>query len=183
MQRHSFQRIRPTACVLAAAAFLAGAAIPVWADGKETAPVHVILAAASPDSTASAAGPSATPASIAAHADARVEARIKDLHSRLGITAAEEGQWNDVAQVMRDSANTMVSLIQDRAGQGNNMTAVEDLKSYAAIAQAHADGVAKFAPAFGALYGSMSDAQKQNADAIFRARSHKAMKHMASKSS
>ena len=174
MQRHSFQRIRPAACVLAAAAFLAGAAIPAWADGTETAQVHVILAAASPE-------PTAQSASIAAHADARVEARIKDLHSRLGITSAEEGQWNNVAQVMRDNANTMVSLIQERAGQGSTMTAVEDLKSYAAIAQAHADGVAKFAPAFGALYDSMSDAQKQNADGIFRARGHKAMKHLASK--
>ena len=177
MQRHSFQRIYPTVCVLAAAAFLAaaGATIPALADDTQTGRVHVILAAANPEPGQSGASASA------ARADERVEARIRDLHSRLGITAAQEGQWNDVTRVMRDNANTMVSLTQARTDQGNNMTAVDDLKSYAAIAQAHADGVAKFAPAFGALYDSMSDEQKQNADAIFRARGHKAMKRLASK--
>ena len=33
---------------------------------------------------------------------------------------------------------------------------------------AHADGIKKFTPAFETLYVSMSDAQKKDADALFR---------------
>jgi hypothetical protein len=50
------------------------------------------------------------------------------------------------------------------------MTAVDDLKSYGEIADAHADGIKKLTPVFAALYASMSDAQKKEADAIFRGR-------------
>lgn len=52
------------------------------------------------------------------------------------------------------------------------MNAVEDFKSYGEIAQAHADGIQKFIPVFEALYNSMSDAQKKNADAVFANRHH-----------
>jgi hypothetical protein len=48
------------------------------------------------------------------------------------------------------------------------MTAVEDFTTYAEIADVHADGVKRFVPVFTALYDSMSDAQKKNADHIFR---------------
>ena len=55
-----------------------------------------------------------------------------------------------------------------RADKAKTMTAVDDLKSYAEIADAHADGLKKFVPAFEALYASMSDAQKANANTLFR---------------
>jgi hypothetical protein len=48
------------------------------------------------------------------------------------------------------------------------MTAVDDLKSYGEIANAHADGIKKFIPVFESLYASMSDAQKKSADTLFR---------------
>jgi protein CpxP len=34
----------------------------------------------------------------------RVERRIKELHTQLRITPAEEPQWNQFAQVMRENA-------------------------------------------------------------------------------
>ena len=114
-------------------------------------------------------------------ADQKVEARIKDLHTRLDITTAQEDSWNKVAQVMRENAGTMSALTEARAGKATTMTAVEDLKSYAEIAEAHADGIQKFTPVFSALYDSMSDSQKKNADAIFRAHGDKAMKHATAK--
>ena len=55
-----------------------------------------------------AASKSATP-----KAD-RVEVRIKELHTALNITAEQEGAWNDVAQMMRDNAETMDTLITAR---------------------------------------------------------------------
>jgi hypothetical protein len=53
------------------------------------------------------------------------------------------------------------------------MTAVDNLKTYEAIADAHAEGLQKLVPAFETLYASMSEAQKKNADEVFnRSRHH-----------
>jgi protein CpxP len=98
----------------------------------------------------------------------RAEARIKDMHAKLKITAAQEDQWAKISQEMRDNAKSMDALTQKRLANANTMTAVEDLKSYAEIADAHANGIKKFIPLFETLYASMSDAQKKEADALFR---------------
>jgi hypothetical protein len=75
----------------------------------------------------------------------------------------------------------MEALTKARAAQAKTMTAVEDLNSYSEIAEAHAAGLKKFVPAFQALYASMSDAQKANANTLFRGhgRSHTAAKKKA----
>jgi hypothetical protein len=102
----------------------------------------------------------------------RVEVRIKELHTVLKITPAQEELWNNVTQVMRDNAKTMDTLIAARSEDLKTMTAVDDFKSYGEINQAHADGIKKFIPVFEALYASMSDAQKKNADIVFKNRDH-----------
>jgi len=91
----------------------------------------------------------------------RVEMRIKDMHAKLKITTAQEAQWAKVAQVMRDDAKTMDTLTQTRMDHAKDMTAVDDLKSYGEITDAHADGIKKLTPVFADLYGGMSDAQKK----------------------
>ena len=106
----------------------------------------------------------------------RTEARIKDLQARLKITPAQEELWNKVTQVMRDNAKTMDTLNQARFEKAKTLTAVEDLKSYSEIAQAHADGLKNFIPVFEALYASMSDDQKKDADTLFRYGSHRKSK-------
>jgi hypothetical protein len=116
-----------------------------------------------------AASKSATP-----KAD-RVEVRIKELHTVLNLTPAQEELWNNVAQVMRDNAKTMDTLITARKN-AKPMNAVEDFKSYGEITQAQADGTKKFMPGFEALYNSMSDTQKKNADTVFAHRDLKKSK-------
>ncbi|NPT53652.1 hypothetical protein GNZ13_03230 [Paraburkholderia sp. 5N] len=106
----------------------------------------------------------------------RIDTRISGLHARLQITAAQEDLWQKVAQVMRDNAGTMDSLRQARTSSANSMSAVDDLKSYGQIADAHADGIRKLTPAFQALYDSMSDVQKKNADLIFQTDHHHSAK-------
>jgi hypothetical protein len=101
------------------------------------------------------------------HTD-RVEARIADLRSKLKITPDQEDKWNNVTQVMRENAQKLDSLTQTRIQNTNKMTAIEDLNSYSQIADAHAEGLKKFIPAFQALYDSMPDAQKKQADAMFQ---------------
>jgi periplasmic protein CpxP/Spy len=98
----------------------------------------------------------------------RVEVRIKELHAKLKITPAQEELWNNVTQVMRDNEKTMEALIKARSEKASTMTAVDDLKSYSEIAEAHADGIKKFIPVFESLYASMSDAQKKDANILFR---------------
>jgi hypothetical protein len=144
-----------------------------------------VLAAALSISIAMLAGPAyaATPAqptassghvmSVAAHTP--VDTRINSLHTRLQITAAQESLWQPVAQIMRDNASTMDSLKQGRAADAKSMSAVDDLRSYGQAIDAHADAIKKFTPAFEALYNSMSDTQKANADQIFRGDNHHKM--------
>src|ERR1700693_5085718 len=106
-----------------------------------------------------------------AHED-RAERRIKDNHAKLKITAAQEAQWTKVAQAMRDDAKTMDTLTKDRADHAKDMSDVDDLKSYGNIVDAHADGIKKLTPVFSDLYASMSDAQKKQADILFRRGDH-----------
>ena len=130
----------------------------------------IVLASASPTRAASPEPGMAT-AGSASKAD-RVEARIKELHTKLKITPEQEEPWNNVVQVMRDNAKTMEALIKARSEKAGTMTAIDDLKSYSAIAEAHADGLKKFIPAFEPLYAGMSDAQKKSADKLFRQHHH-----------
>jgi Spy/CpxP family protein refolding chaperone len=138
------------------------------------AAARAVTAAALVATIAFASGPV-----IAAKASAedRVEARITDMHAKLKITQAQEDQWAKVVQVMRDNGKTIEPLIMDRAKNAKTMTAVDDLNSYAAITDAHADGIKKFTPVFATLYAGMSDAQKKEADALFRHGGKRSKKH------
>ena len=114
-----------------------------------------------------ALAPSPACAAKASAAD-RVEARIAELRSQIKITPAQTGQWDKVTQVMRDNAKTQDGLAEARLQQSTRLTAVDDMKSYGEIVAAHAQGIKTLTPVFEALYDSMSDAQKKEADAAFR---------------
>ena len=99
---------------------------------------------------------------------AGVEQRITQLHAELKITSEEESKWNPVAQAMRDNAANMDKLVAEKRQQGpQNMTAVDDLKTYQEFTQQHLDGIKNLTSAFSSLYDSMSDPQKKNADEVF----------------
>ncbi|WP_345810717.1 Spy/CpxP family protein refolding chaperone [Paraburkholderia sp. PREW-6R] len=121
---------------------------------------------------AQASAPAAAPASASAPASGKaghernVEDRIAYLHSQLKITPAQETQWNAFADVMRSNGQTMGELFQQRRAAAN-LSALDDMKQYATIAQAHADGMKKLVDAFDPLYNSFSPEQKKLADATF----------------
>jgi len=131
------------------------------------AQANMQLAQASPPPAGATPAPANAPPPAPSPAD-RVDAHIKKLHDQLQITPAQESQWATVAQAMRDSASNLKTLAEARAKNADTMSALDDLKSYQAIAQAHLDGVNKLVPAFSALYASMSPAQQKNADLVFR---------------
>ena len=154
MKRIAYQFTNPTALVISAVAFF----------------VTIAFAMANPFQAVSADPARKSPAKVS-KVD-RTEARIKDLQTKLKITPAQEDLWKKVTEVMRDNAKTMDTLIQARFEKAKTMNTVEDLKSYSEITQAHADGLKNFIPAFEALYASMSDEQKKDADTLFRYGGH-----------
>jgi len=103
-----------------------------------------------------------------AAAQPRVEVRIQEMHAKLQITAAQEDLWKVVAQTMRDNQLALDPLVAERAKNAATATAPADLDSFAAVSEAHAAGIRKFAAAFEPLYSGMTDAQKAVADDLFR---------------
>jgi periplasmic protein CpxP/Spy len=113
-----------------------------------------------------AAPPHTMPAHAKPSAD-RSEARIKELHDKLQITAAQEAQWGNVAQIMRENGATFRASVTDRSTRLKTMNAIEDLKSFQAIADQQSNGLKRLIPAFEALYADMTPAQQKRADHVF----------------
>ena len=102
--------------------------------------------------------------------NADVQRRIVDLHTKLGITPAEESLWSAVAQTMQDNAGELDKAIDKR--EDADTTAIGDLNAYGNVVQAHADGIKKLSAVFTPLYASMSDQQKKVADEVFAQAGH-----------
>jgi protein CpxP len=103
----------------------------------------------------------------AKHSADRSEKRIKELHDKLKITAAQEPLWNNVAQAMRDNGQAVQASMTDRSTRLKTMSAVDDLKSYQVVADAHSAGLKRLIPAFEQLYAGMTPEQQKNADKVF----------------
>ena len=148
MKRFACQFTYPTTLAVAAAVLLA----------------FFVLASASPSLAAGKA------TAGKASKTERVEVRINELHAKLKITPAQEGLWDNVTKAMRDDAIRMEGLIKARAENATTGNAIDDLKSYSEITEAHAQGLKRFIAVFEPLYASMSDAQKKDADTLFHKR-------------
>jgi periplasmic protein CpxP/Spy len=132
--------------------------------------VSITLCILSGDAFAADATPAVSASAPMSTAMARnhgPESRIRHLHDQLKIMPNQEVQWMSVSQVMLDNASAIESAVKDRVAMTKGMTAVDDLRSYQTIAEAHADGIKKLAAAFAPLYAAMPEAQQKNADAVF----------------
>jgi protein CpxP len=112
---------------------------------------------------------------------AATEQRISGLQTQLAITPAQMPQWNAFAQVMRENAQTTDTLFRQRATGAPSMNAAANMESYAQISRAYADGTEKLSTAFQALYGTLSDQQKQAADTLFRQQAAQSAQPQAAK--
>jgi hypothetical protein len=109
--------------------------------------------------------------------DARLETHIKHLHDKLGITGAEEPAWQAVAQAMRQNAAMIRQEYQTRSEKVGNMTAIDNMRSYASMAEQRAQEAQKMLAAFQPLYEQMSAEQKAKADQVFRAQAEHREEH------
>ena len=132
-----------------------------------------------PASTTAAAASAPGAEQRAARHEARIEQRIKYLHDQLKITSAQEPQWKTFADTMRENGDTMGRLYRMRM-ESQNVSAVDDMKQYAELAQANADGAKKLADAFAPLYQSFPADQKALADTTFRSWLHHGGEHRGS---
>jgi hypothetical protein len=183
---------RPKVRIATAGVTLLGAivfATPMFAAPGDSTPPPASADSLSPAKAAAQSQPASSEQAMAAPGapespgNEPVEARIKELHRRLHITDAQKPQWDALTQVMRDNAQAMADLQKQRASDAKSMNAVDVVKSYSEVIQAHEDGMKKFIPAFEDLYNSMSDAQKKTADSMFRGRARTEAKAAVSKES
>jgi hypothetical protein len=132
-----------------------------------------------PASSSSTSAASTTSKTHAERRADRVEQQIDELHTQLQITDAQAKPWNAYAEVMRNNARNASEAFHQRAQKMPTMNADEVMKSYAQLAQMHADDMQKLSSAWSDLYAVLSPEQRQNADALFQ---QKAMKprHSAS---
>lgn len=108
----------------------------------------------------------------------RLEQRIADMHAKLHITEAQQPQWEQFAQLMRDNGRQMRDAARERAAKVRAMNAAENMQSYAQLAELHAQDLQKLAASFQSVYATLSDQQKQAADELFR---HDAVRHPPAK--
>jgi hypothetical protein len=146
-----------------------------WAQSSQSPATQ----AATPPPPAAAASPMADHPVPGKNVEERVENRIKELHAQLRITPAEEPQWNEFAQVMRENAREMDQVFMQRAQHFPTMNAVQNMQSYEQISEEHAQAVQKLVPTFQKLYDAMPDQQKRLADQVFRANAEKHMQRTA----
>ena len=113
-----------------------------------------------PPAATSPAPPPSTP-------EAAADARLNALQAQLHITDAQMPQWKAFAQAMRQNATSTDALFRQRAQSVTNMSALDNMKSYAQIARAYADSTQALAEAFEPLYIALNDQQKRTIDSLF----------------
>jgi protein CpxP len=137
-------------------------------------PVAAMAQAPVPSPAAPPSAPvTAAAAALPKDAGVRLDQHNKQLHDQLGITPAQQPQWDQFIAVTRSNALAMHQAFADRGDKLGTLNAADNMQSYADLAKVHADNMAKAAAAFGTLYAALSPEQKQTADAIFRNRAEK----------
>ena len=144
-------------------------AVLLYVPAAMAQPQSAAVQGTTPSPPAAAASPMAGHPVAGKNAEERVEARIKELHAQLRITPAEEPQWNEFAQVMRENAREMDQAFMQRAQQYPTMNAMQNMQSWEQVAEAHAQHLQKLVPAFDNLYNAMPEQQKKLTDQVFRA--------------
>lgn len=162
MNRYPMSRL----AIILAASTLPVLAYSIHAAAQTSPPASPsVLSPAAPKTIAIAASAGAALPKATAE---KVEQRITQLHGQLEITPAEAPQWQLFAQVMRDNAAQMGEAFSARGANLPTMTAVQDVQSYAQIAQIQANNMQKLATAFQTLYNTFPAPQQKLADAVFR---------------
>lgn len=111
------------------------------------------------------ADPSAAPAARSDYRGAgRMQHRLTEVHDRLGITPAQQPQWDALVGTLRDNAVAMRANPAVQAIRSGRLDAVQEMRAAADLARQRADAMQRTLPAVEALYAVLSPEQRQMAD-------------------
>lgn len=100
--------------------------------------------------------------------------RLTQMHERLAITPAEQGAWDQFAQVWTQNAAQLDTALRERAAQLASMNAVQSMQSFADVQVRESQDMQRLVPAFQQLYAALTPQQQSRADAMFRGGSERA---------
>ena len=141
-----------------AASLAAAGLMPPGAPARAAAMAAAMMDGPAPGHRASPLLPVQAPAPAP-----NVEANIAQLGQRLQITPAQEPRFEALANVMRQNARMMPN-----APPSANPNPVEGLQFAIEASEQELGGLKRLLPALEALYASLSPAQQQTADQVFR---------------
>ena len=116
-----------------------------------------VFAQSAPAPEASAAAPARSNA---------MRDRLQQVHDRLGITPAQQPQWDAVVAALRDNAVALRANPAGAAVRSGSLDAVAELRAASDLARARADALARMVPPVEALYASLSPEQQHTADQV-----------------
>ncbi len=90
--------------------------------------------------------------------------RLTEVHDRLGITPAQQPQWDALVGTLRDNAVAMRANPAVQAIRSGRLDAVQEMRAAADLARQRADAMQRTLPAVEALYAVLSPEQRQMAD-------------------
>ncbi len=94
----------------------------------------------------------------------RMQHRLQALHDRLGITPAQQPQWDAVMATLRENMQALRASPAVQAMRSGQLTGVQALRAGADVARQRADGMQRMIPPVESLYGTLSPEQRQVAD-------------------
>ena len=99
-----------------------------------------------------------------------VEGRIAFLRAELGITPAQEAQWNAFAEAMRASAQAMADMhgqmMPMMQGGPQAVPLPQRLELHERMMASHLEALRRVRAAAGPLYAALDDRQKRTADTL-----------------
>jgi hypothetical protein len=107
----------------------------------------------------------------------RIQERLQRLHDRLGITPAQQPQWDAVVATLRENAQAMRGSPARQAIRSGQLNAVQDMHAFADLAHQRADAVQRMIPPVEALYAALSPQQRQTADQVLNRVMHHEHRH------
>lgn len=96
--------------------------------------------------------------------DGRMQHRVAEAHDRLGITPAQQPQWDALVGTLRDNAAAMRADPAVQQLRDDHLDGLQKLRAAAEIASQRADAMQRTVPVVEALYAVLSPEQRQLAD-------------------
>jgi periplasmic protein CpxP/Spy len=123
----------------------------------------LMLSACANDATRTSAGPSPERASVAAApaataSPAEVDAQLRSLHDQLGLTPAQERQWNVLSRELQDTSRKMRDMEQSQSASTKDV--VQAMRAHENMLHARMDAMQTIMPSAEKLYSEMTPQQR-----------------------